>query len=68
MTSWLQKESRLGLWGEGGIRIDLEGDSNLGLEGLAGGVVKRTLSEFLYSGFADGGELDNDEYCSTMSH
>ena len=62
MTSWLQNESRLGRWGEGGIRIDLEGDCNFGLAGLGGGVVKRTFSEFFH-GFGDWGELDNHEYC-----
>ena len=45
------------------MRIDLVGDLNLGLEGLVGGVIKRTVSELFRNGFDDRGELHNDEYC-----
>lgn len=57
MTSWLQKASILGRWGEGGIRYRLEGDFNFDVNGLEGGVREWYLSSDSYGEVNPGREL-----------
>ena len=56
----------LGRWGDGGIRICLDGDWSLGFERLEGGVVKRTSSWDLLGDLLRGGELSAFQYLSDI--